>query len=187
MSYVIAVPEMMTSAASDLAAIGSDVSAAHLAAATPTVSLIPAAADEVSAAVTHLFSRYAQDFHGLAAKAAAFHDQFMATLTTGAHSYAATEAAAVASLGHGAASLPSLPSIGNILGNILVPLHQWFLTWPASIQGFVNDITRPLQAALVPLAVLAFFGVILAIVALLPLAAIAFAVGNFLGNPLGQL
>jgi hypothetical protein len=49
MSYVIAAPEIMTSAAADLAAIGSDLSAAHLAAAAPTVSLVPAAADEVSA------------------------------------------------------------------------------------------------------------------------------------------
>ena len=35
MSYVIAAPEMMTSAATDLATIGSDLSAAHTAAAAP--------------------------------------------------------------------------------------------------------------------------------------------------------
>jgi hypothetical protein len=156
MSYVIAVPEMMTSAATDLAGVGSALSEAHTAAAAPTVALVPAAADEVSASVTHLFSGYAQDFHGLVGKAAAFHDQFVSLLSSGAHSYAATEAAAVASLGHGAASLPSLPSIGNIL----VALHNWFLTWPANIQGFVNSITYPLQAITV---FVVFFGGIFAI------------------------
>jgi hypothetical protein len=91
MSYVIAAPEMMASAATDLAGISSDLSAAHLAAA-PTVSLIPAAADEVSAGVAHLFSSYAQDFHGLVGKAAAFQEQFVQNLTAGAFSYASLEA-----------------------------------------------------------------------------------------------
>ncbi|HWS94792.1 MAG TPA: PE domain-containing protein, partial [Mycobacterium sp.] len=39
MSYVIAAPEMMTAAATDLATIGSDLSAAHTAAAASTVGL----------------------------------------------------------------------------------------------------------------------------------------------------
>ena len=59
MSYVIAAPEMMAAAATDLAGIGSDLSAAHTAAAAPTVALVPAAADEVSAGIAHLFSTYA--------------------------------------------------------------------------------------------------------------------------------
>lgn len=54
MSYVIAAPEMMTAAASDLAAIGSNVSAAHMVTAAPTVAVTPAAADEVSAGIAHL-------------------------------------------------------------------------------------------------------------------------------------
>jgi hypothetical protein len=45
MSYVIAVPEMMTSAAADLATIASNVSAAHMVAATRTTAVLPAAAD----------------------------------------------------------------------------------------------------------------------------------------------
>ena len=56
MSYVIAAPEIMTEAATDLATIGSTLSAAHLAAAAPTVAVLPAAADEVSAGIAHLFS-----------------------------------------------------------------------------------------------------------------------------------
>jgi hypothetical protein len=68
MSYVIAAPEMMTAAAADLAGIGSALSEAHMAAAPSTVGLVPAAADEVSAGVAHLFSRYAEDFQGLAGR-----------------------------------------------------------------------------------------------------------------------
>jgi hypothetical protein len=47
MSYVIAAPETMAAAATDLAAVGSTLSAAHMAAASPTVAVMPAGADEV--------------------------------------------------------------------------------------------------------------------------------------------
>jgi hypothetical protein len=95
MSYVIAAPEMMTYAATDLATIGSTLRAAHLAAAAPTVAVLPAAADEVSAGIAHLFSSCAQDYHSLAGRVAAFHEQFVQHLTAGAASYASTEAANV--------------------------------------------------------------------------------------------
>src|SRR5260370_11543059 len=62
MSGVIAVPEVMTSAAMDLATIGSNLSAAHAVAATPTLAVPPAAADEVSTGVAHLFAQHAQDY-----------------------------------------------------------------------------------------------------------------------------
>jgi hypothetical protein len=93
MSYVIAAPELMTSAASDLAAIGANVSAAHLVAAAPTLGVIPAAADEVSASIAHLFSQHATSYQALAGQAAAFNDQFVHNLTAGAFSYADIEAA----------------------------------------------------------------------------------------------
>jgi len=92
MSYVIAAPEMMTAAAADLANIGSDVSAAHLAAAAPTVALVPAAADEVSKSIAHLFSQHGADYQTLAGRAATFHEDFVQNLTAGAHSYAGAEA-----------------------------------------------------------------------------------------------
>ena len=92
MSYVIAAPEMMTAAATDLAGIGSTLTEEHTAAAALTAGLVPAAGDEVSAGVAHLFSGYAEDFHGLAAQAAVFHEQFVRHLTAGAHSYASAEA-----------------------------------------------------------------------------------------------
>jgi PE family len=98
MSYVIADPALMTSAASDLARIGSNVSAAHLVAAARTVGVIPAAADEVSAGIAHLFSQHVQDYQALAAQASAFHGQFVQHLTASAASYANTEALSVDSL-----------------------------------------------------------------------------------------
>ena len=64
MAYVIAAPEMLAAAATDVAAVGSTVSAAHMAAAPPTIGVIPAAADEVSAGIAQVFSRRAQDYHG---------------------------------------------------------------------------------------------------------------------------
>jgi hypothetical protein len=50
---------MMTSAATDLATIGSNVNAAHMVAAARTTSVIPAAADEVSAGIAQLVSQHA--------------------------------------------------------------------------------------------------------------------------------
>jgi hypothetical protein len=91
MSYVIAAPEMMTTAATDLAAIGSNVSAAQMVTAARTTSVIPAAADEVSASIAHLFSQHAQDYHAVAAQAAAFQQQFVQNLKTSALSYASVE------------------------------------------------------------------------------------------------
>jgi len=98
MSAVIATPGLMAQAATDLASIGSSLNAAHTVAAAPTLCVLPAAADEVSAGIAHLFSGYAQDYHALAGKAAAFQDQFVQHLTTGAGAYATAEAANVTSL-----------------------------------------------------------------------------------------
>jgi hypothetical protein len=98
MSYVITTPEMMTSAAADLATIGSNLAAAHTAAATPTLAVLPAAADEVSASIAQLFSAHAANYQATAAQAVAFNDQFVQHLTAGAFSYANIEAALAALL-----------------------------------------------------------------------------------------
>jgi hypothetical protein len=98
MAYVIAAPEMMAAAAADLATIASNVSAAHMVAAARTTSVIPAAADEVSAEIASVFANHAQAFQGLAGKAAAFHDQFVQTLKSGGAAYAQTEATSAAGL-----------------------------------------------------------------------------------------
>jgi len=93
MSFVIAAPEMMTSAATDLAGIGSTLSAANAAAAAPTTGVVAAAEDEVSAAIAALFSGHGQVYQALSAQVAAFHEQFVHALTMGAGSYVGAEAA----------------------------------------------------------------------------------------------
>jgi hypothetical protein len=112
MSYVIAAPELMTAAAADLATIGSTLDEAHRAAAAATRAVAPAAADEVSVSIAHLFSQYASGFQALAGKAAAFHEQFVHTLTTGASSYTSTDAASTSFL------QPIVNAIGSLLNDL---------------------------------------------------------------------
>jgi PE family len=124
MSYVIATPEMMTSAATDLAAIGANVSAAHMVAAAPTVAVIPAAADEVSAGVAQLFSQHAANYQALAGQAAAFQQQFVQHLTAGAFSYAGIEAALASLLqgANGVVSVIATSSPQQLIEDIVFPL-----------------------------------------------------------------
>src|SRR6516225_2343619 len=82
MSSVMVVPEFVSQAAGQLGTIGSALNAAHAAAAGPTTSVMAAAQDEVSAAISALF-----------------HDQFVQTLTSGGNAYNGTEAASINSLG----------------------------------------------------------------------------------------
>jgi hypothetical protein len=83
MSYVVVAPEMVAEAAGNLARIGSAINGANAAAAASTLQLLPAAADEVSAAISALFSGHAQEYQALSAQTAAFHDQLRYTKTTG--------------------------------------------------------------------------------------------------------
>ena len=71
---------------------GSGLTAAHAAAAGPTTAVVAAAGDEVSAAIASLFSGHGQAFQALHAQTAAFHAQFVQTLTGAAGAYAAAEA-----------------------------------------------------------------------------------------------
>src|SRR6516225_3760456 len=93
MSFVAAAPEIMTSAAKDLADIGSALSAANRAAVSQTTGVLAAAGAAASAALAALFSAHGQGFQALGAQAAAFHDQFVQALTAGAGSYVGAEAA----------------------------------------------------------------------------------------------
>jgi hypothetical protein len=98
MSFVLAAPAALAAAASDIAGIGSTISAANAAAAVPTTGVLAAAADEVSAQVAALFSTHGQGYQKLSAQLAAFHDQFVAALNSGATQYAAAEASAAQNL-----------------------------------------------------------------------------------------
>jgi triacylglycerol lipase len=95
MSLLIAAPDMLAMAATDLASLGSTLNAAHTAAAAHATAILAAAEDEVSAAIAEVFSAHGQRSQALGAQAAAFHDQFVRALTAGAGSYASAEAANV--------------------------------------------------------------------------------------------
>ena len=68
MSYVFATPEFVAAAATDLASIGSSITAASAAAAAPTSAVLAAGADEISAAIAALFGAHAQAYQQLSAQ-----------------------------------------------------------------------------------------------------------------------
>ncbi len=91
MSFVVAAPQLLTSAASDLAGIGSSLNEAHSVAAASTTSLVSAAEDEVSTAIAALFSGHGQAFHALGAQASTFHTEFVQALNSAGGAYAAAD------------------------------------------------------------------------------------------------
>ncbi|KAA1246988.1 PE family protein, partial [Mycobacterium simiae] len=98
MSFVIATPEAMVAAASDMASTGSIIGTASNAAAASTAGVLAAAQDEVSAAIAALFSAHGQGYQAPSEQAAAFHARFVEVLIAGSGSYAAAETAAAAPL-----------------------------------------------------------------------------------------
>ena len=161
MSNLITAPEMMTSAATDLATIDSNLSAAHTAAAAQTTGLLAAADDEVSTAIAALFSAHGQGFHRLSAQAAAFHNQFVQALNVGAESYASAEAQAVNTLTNifAAPAITPVPATGNptftgtpslltrLEEAVLLPLIKDFMNLPIVDNQFVMP-NSPLLALL---------------------------------------
>jgi hypothetical protein len=116
MSFVFAVPDVVSTAATDLAGIGSTLSQANSAAAAETTQVLAAGSDEVSAAVAALFAAHGQGYQALSAQVAAFHDQFVQALKAGAGAYAGTEAANAA-----AAANPWQMLQQDVLGAINTP------------------------------------------------------------------
>ena len=98
MSYLVAGPDSLTAAASDLAEIGSAISGATDAASAATTGLLPAAADEVSTQIAEFFASHADQYRAVSAQAAAFHSAFVRAVEAGAAWYASTEAANAAPL-----------------------------------------------------------------------------------------
>lgn len=138
MSAVIASPQLMEAAATDLSAIGSTLNAADLAAAAPTLSVLPAAADEVSASIACLFSSHAQDYQKLAGQAAASYEKFVQQLTASAGAYASAEAANVASL------LQPLTAAAATVSAAATPAQDVFTDLQYLIIDIMALITAPL-------------------------------------------
>ncbi|KAA1246653.1 PE family protein, partial [Mycobacterium simiae] len=91
MSYVFLSPELVAAAAGDIAHIGSSIEAANAAAAASTTGLLAAGADEVSTRIAALFGGNALEYQVVSAQAAAFHQQFVQTLSAATGSYVWTE------------------------------------------------------------------------------------------------
>src|SRR6516225_354289 len=127
MSFVIAAPDLVQGAAQDLAGIHASLAEAASVVAGPTTGVVPAAADEVSAAISAMFGNFGQEFQLLSAQAQAFHAQFVSLMNAGVGAYVSTEVAnaqqAVANAigGGGAAAAGATPSAGGggLLGGVL--------------------------------------------------------------------
>lgn len=137
MTLVIAAPDLVTAAATDLENIGSTIGAASSAAAGSTTALLPAAEDEVSAAIAALFGLHGKAFQALSAQAAAFHDQFVQALNAAAGAYASTEAASISRL----QAAPSLNGVATALHNSSA---MSLLSGPAASTGLAS-IAGPYQ------------------------------------------
>jgi hypothetical protein len=116
MSYVLTTPEMLAAAATDVGNIGSAITTASSTAAGPTTGLLPAAEDEVSAAIAKLFGAYGQEYQAVVSQASAFHNEFTQALASAGNAYLEAEAANSA--------LTSGPS--NALNAIASPIQTLF-------------------------------------------------------------
>lgn len=130
MSYVVALPEVMSAAATDVASIGSVVATASQGVAGATTTVLAAAEDEVSAAIAALFSAHGQDYQALSAQLAVFHERFVQALTGAAKGYAAAELA-------NASLLQSEFASG--IGNGFATIHQEIQRAPTALAaGFTQ-------------------------------------------------
>src|SRR5262249_21943466 len=91
-SFLIATPQALTVASSDLSGIGEAISQATAMAAPSTTGLLPAALDGGTHAISQAFGRLGQDFQARSAQSAAFHAEFVRLMSAGAGAYAAAEA-----------------------------------------------------------------------------------------------
>jgi triacylglycerol lipase len=92
-SYVLALPQVMSAAATDVDSIGSVVATANRGVARATTGVLAAAEDEISVQIAALFSAHGQGFQALSSQAAAYQKWFAQALTGAAGAYSAAEAA----------------------------------------------------------------------------------------------
>jgi len=115
MSFVNLSPELVASAAQNVAGIGSALDQAHVVAAPATTSVVAAAEDEVSAAIAAVFSGHGQAFQAASAQAAQFHAGFVQTLGGAGGAYAAAEAAGAGLVN----TYPALPFPSPMSGAVI--------------------------------------------------------------------
>ena len=134
MSVLLTTPEMVTTAAQDLAAMHSTLGEASAAAAGPTTALVAAAEDEISTGIAELFGAFGQEYQLLSCHAQAFHEQFVNLLNASAVAYQSAEAANASSFTAAAASAGADP-FQNLIANTTANLQRIGNTW--------NNTTAP--------------------------------------------
>lgn len=112
--------------------------------------MLPAAADEVSASVAHLFSESPRGYQALAGQAAAFHAQFVQHLSGSAQAYTAAEAA-------NAAALQPLAAITGSLGGIQTQLVNAFNTTVEQITNTLAGFWESVKSVLYDLVFIVWF------------------------------
>lgn len=151
MAAVAVSPDLLATAASDLASLRSTLDASYSAAAAPTREVLPAGADEVSASIADLFSQHGQDYQAVTAQASAYHKQFVQRLTEAADVYASAEANNTSSLQSSAAPAASsgLPT-GEQLISLALISWDTFLWQHPFLRSLVDTF---LFLALIPVAI----------------------------------
>ena len=122
MSFVIATPDLVQSAAQDLAGIRSSLAEAAASAAGPTTGIATAAQDEVSVAIASMFGNFGQEFQAVTSQAQAFHEQFVNLMNAGAGAYASAEAANAAQTVLGGEIQAGAQAISNAIANSPIAL-----------------------------------------------------------------
>jgi PE family/Histidine phosphatase superfamily (branch 1) len=147
MSFVLVGPDMLETAAADVAQIGSAVSAGNAAAALPTTQLAAAAADEVSTAIAAMFGAHAAEYQAAAAQAGTFQAQFVSGLGAAAASYTGAETSALASLQAALGAVNTSVANGFQTG-VYGPVHAAGEAYIASPLGQTLDpiLNAPTQA-----------------------------------------
>ncbi|WP_119184907.1 PE family protein [Mycobacterium decipiens] len=152
MSYVFAQPPVLAAAATELAGIGSAVSAATAAAAAPTTGLVAAAADEVSTAIANLFGALGQEYQAISAQLAAFHNEFTQRLAAAAYAFVYTEATNTSALVQGATaglftptSPPVLPPMFNQATALVMGGTGQTIPAPSYVNSVNNLFIQPIQ------------------------------------------
>ncbi|WP_186242273.1 PE family protein [Mycobacterium simulans] len=148
MSFMFAAPEALAAAASDIAGIGSNISAANAAASLPTTGVLASAADAVSTQVAALLSAHGQGYQQISAQLSTFHDQIVTALNAGANSYASAESSAANTL---AVAMKS--PAAELLGQL--PLTENGIVASASnavarVESAVAGVLGPSALALTP-------------------------------------
>lgn len=135
MSFLIATPDLVESAAADLAGIHTSLTEAAASAAVPTMGIASAAQDEVSVAVASMFGSVGHEFQALSAQAQSFHAQFVETMNAGAGAYAAAE------------TLNAGQTLGGPLGGGGAALGQFAGSATAGLNGALTTLQADVGAA----------------------------------------